>query len=276
MDIAHATQMIEDFLLEAGTMALEKQGTVKCFYKEGQQALTETDLAVSKLAQERFVEFLSLPDHVLIDEESIQKTPSDVFSSSTYQWVLDPIDGTAGYALGRKMWGVSLAVLDKGRPVAGGIYMPAVGYFLLADDRATYKIDVATKQRTIVTCGQMVVNSQTFVESFYCEGGGWYNRSNHGIWRHTPESAVQGGVCTLLSQSAGSTIPTVYSIWDAAGILALARHTGLICRSMKGGAEWGILTAQDFKDNWKLSEDWLLCHPENFDYISTALKGEQL
>ena len=274
MDIAYVARVIEAFLFEAGAMALEKQGRVRCFYKEGQQALTETDLAVSQLAQQRLAEFLSLSDHVLIDEESIQQTPAEIFSTSTYQWVLDPIDGTAGYALGRKMWGISLALLIDGRPVVGGIYMPAIGYFLLADDTVTVKIDPETKEKSVVTCSQMVVNSQIFVESFYGEGGGWENRSEHRLWRNTPESAVQGGICTLLSQSAANILAKTYSIWDAAGILALARHTDLRCLSMTDKREWAQLTAQDFKDNWKLAEDWLLCHPQNFDYISAALKGE--
>lgn len=275
MNITSATSIIETFLWEAGTLALKNQDGIQCFYKGGQDALTETDLAVSKMAQEHLSSFLSLPNHALIDEESVQKTPSEILPHSDYQWVLDPIDGTAGYALGRKMWGVSLGLLKNGMPVAGGIYMPAIGYFLMADDAATYKVDVDTRQKSVVTCPKMAVNSQTFVESFYAEGYGWANRTGAGkIWKHTPESAVQGGITTILGQSAGTVIANSYSIWDAAGILALTRHTGLKCLSMKDGREWTHLKVADFKDNWKLAEDWLVCHPENFDYISKALKGE--
>ena len=275
MDIKSVTKVIEDFLFEAGALALEKQDGIECFYKEGQQALTATDLAVSKMAQEHLSSFLSLPNHVLIDEESIQKSPSEILPHSEYQWVLDPIDGTAGYALGRKMWGVSLGLLHNGCPVAGGIYMPAIGYFLITDDKATCKIDVTTQQKTVVTCSKMLVHSQMFVESFYAEGWGWHNRSGVGkIWQHTPESAVQGGVCTLLSQSAGNILAKTYSIWDAAGILTLARHTGLKCFSMTDGREWTQLKTTDFKENWKLADDWLICHPDNFDEISKVLKGE--
>jgi fructose-1,6-bisphosphatase/inositol monophosphatase family enzyme len=275
MDIKSVTKVIEDFLFEAGALALEKHDGIECFYKEGQQALTATDLAVSKMAQERLSPFLSLPNHVLIDEESIKKTPSDVLPNSEYQWVLDPIDGTAGYALGRKMWGVSLGLLHNGAPIVGGIYMPAVGYFLIADDKATYKIDVATKQRNSITCSRMPVNSQIFVESYYGSGHAWGDTSfPRKIWMNTPESAVQGAITTILQQSAGTLIAQSYSIWDVAGMLALIRHTGLKAFSMQDGCELTQLRVADFKENWKLTGDWLICHPDNFKDISVALKGE--
>ncbi len=274
MDIPKAVSAIHDFLLEAGALALSQQKGIKAMYKDGNQALTETDLAVSKLAQTRFADWLGSVGHVLIDEESIDRTPNDIFANSEYQWVLDPIDGTAGYALGRKMWGISLGVLHNGVPLIGGIYMPALGYFLLSDGDGTYSIDVQSGAREKITCRKMDLHSQIFVESFLGADFQWGSDINQRkVWVNSPESAVQGGVTTFFHQAAGSTLMNFYSIWDVAGIAALAKTSGFKMMSMDDGREWTKFTADDFKENWKLKSNWLLAHPDNFSELSLAIKG---
>jgi histidinol phosphatase-like enzyme (inositol monophosphatase family) len=42
-------------------------------------------------------------------------------------WVLDPIDGTKSFISGSPLFGLLIAVLQQGRPVAGVIAMPALG-----------------------------------------------------------------------------------------------------------------------------------------------------
>lgn len=274
IDLAKAVADIGAFLKEAGDFALSKQRQIKVMYKEGNQALTEADLAVSRLAQERLSSWLSQPGHVLIDEESIQRTPDDIFASTSYQWVLDPIDGTAGYALGRKLWGVSLGLLHQGRPVAGGIYLPAAGYFLMSDGQQTFSIDPVTGSREVVSCQKMDVHSQIFVDSYLGSGMAWgTDINNRNMWINTPESAVQGAATTLLGQSAATVIMSFYSIWDAAGMMALARTAGFKVLNMNDGREWLQMGPDDFKPNWKLQSSWLVCHPDNFDMISGAIKG---
>lgn len=274
MDTQKAVAAIYDFLLEAGALALSKQKGIKAMYKDGNQALTEADLAVSKLAQMRFADWLNSGGHVLIDEESIERTPNDIFANSEYQWVLDPIDGTAGYALGRKMWGISIGILHNGVPLIGGIYMPAAGYFLLSDGRDTYSIDVQSGVREKITCRKMDIHSQIFVESFLGVGFQWGSDINQRkVWVNSPESAVQGGVATLFHQAAGTTLMSFYSIWDVAGIAALAKTAGFKIMSMDDGHEWTKFVADDFKENWKLKSNWLLSHPDNFSELSLAIKG---
>ena len=42
-------------------------------------------------------------------------------------WVVDPLDGTLEFVEGIPEWCVSVAMVEKGRPVAGGICNPATG-----------------------------------------------------------------------------------------------------------------------------------------------------
>lgn len=59
------------------------------------------------------------PDHRIVAEEG-----GGIDQSSTYTWLIDPLDGTNNYAHGFPFFAVSLAVLEHGEPYIGVIYDP--------------------------------------------------------------------------------------------------------------------------------------------------------
>ena len=75
----------------------------------------ETEAALRAAIAERF------PDHGIFGEE---------FGSEglerEYVWVIDPIDGTKSFISGSPLFGMLVAVLKAGKPVAGIIRMPAL------------------------------------------------------------------------------------------------------------------------------------------------------
>ncbi len=266
-------------MLEAGELAVNAQRSITLHYKDGHQALTDTDLAISKLAYVRLASWLNQPGHILLDEESIDQvgTPEDVFAATEYQWALDPIDGTAGYAAGRKLWGVSLGLLHKGVPVAGGIYLPAIGEMLLADDEKAWRIeypDTDKEHTTALQCKHMTVNSQIFVESYFGNGIEWgQDWSGNKIWMNTPESAIQGFFSAITGQAAGAVMVKGFAVWDVAASAAIALRAGF---QIKGLEDDRLLTAyqsSDFKPNWKQKYNWLISHTANFDHIKNALQS---
>jgi fructose-1,6-bisphosphatase/inositol monophosphatase family enzyme len=279
MNVQQAVSDIKNFLLEAGSFALKNQKSAKTSFKDDDQIVTESDLAISKLAQTKLARWLEKPGHIMLDEESIDQagTPQKVFANSEYQWALDPIDGTAGYAMGRDRWGISLGLLHKGMPLAGGIYMPAIHEMLLADENRAWRIEnfeTPNEKESILQCVGMPVNSQTFVESFRRSGVAWgEKRPKSKLWINTPESAVQGFFSTFVGQAASATVADGYGIWDAAASLAIAARAGFKMRSIDNGRECAGLSASDFKNDWNFAENWLICVDKNFDYISKALKG---
>lgn len=269
---------IQSFLEEAGELALKAQKVIKAMYKDGNQALTETDLAISKLAHQRLSPWLKQKGHVLLDEESIDGVgdPNEVFANNDYLWVLDPIDGTAGYALGRRMWGISLGLIYKGKPLLGGIYLPAIGELLLADSTRVWRIQnpfIAQAKESEIQCQDMKIHSQIFVESYFGILETWdSNKFGNNFWLNTPESAVQGFYSALVGQAAGATMR--FSIWDVAAALVMAKRGGFVVRSLTDGRVWDCLQASDFKNNWKLADAWLLCADSNYEHISKGIKGE--
>lgn len=278
IDLQAALADMKRFILEAGAMALQNQSSITRLYKDGQQALTETDLAVSRMAQEQLKHWLDLPDHILIDEESIDQagTPADAFAKATYQWVLDPIDGTAGYALGRNLWGISLGLMEKGKPLAGVIYLPAIQAMLIADDKTAWRIErvgQADEQQTVIEPKELPLNSQIFIESYFGPnmqwGDGWYDK----IWINRPESAVQGFYSALVGQAAGSVAIKGYSYWDVAAMTVIAARSGHALRCIENDEVFSGFRVDDFQANWKMKCNWLLSRAEDYAYLKDALTG---
>lgn len=76
----------------------------------------ETEAALRRAIAERY------PDHGILGEEyggeRLERDPL---------WVVDPIDGTKSFISGSPLFGMLVAVLKAGRPLAGVIRMPALG-----------------------------------------------------------------------------------------------------------------------------------------------------
>lgn len=275
MDTSKALNDILSFMKEAGALALQNQGRAKISYKDGNQALTETDLAISQLAQQRLKTWFDQPNHILIDEESINLTPDEAFSRYEYQWSLDPIDGTAGYALGRRLYGTSLGVFHKGKPLLGVIYFPAIQELLVADETRAWRVVnpfTPDAKEEPLQCRPMDVHSQIFVESFFGKFQKWDEPPVGKIWLNTPESALQGFMSVLTSQAAGAASARMFAIWDVAASVAMAQRAGFSIRSLSDGRVLSTFQPSDFKENWKMSDVWLICADENFDFLSNALK----
>lgn len=88
-----------------------------CQTKADGSLVTEVDLATEKLLRAH-IERLH-PDHGVIGEELPARLPD-----AEYQWILDPIDGTAEFARGLPYYGTLIAVYFREWPVAGVIDHP--------------------------------------------------------------------------------------------------------------------------------------------------------
>ncbi len=64
----------------------------------------------------------AVPEHGILGEEHCAER-----LDADYVWVLDPIDGTQGFATGKPLFGILVALTHKGRPVLGVIDHPALG-----------------------------------------------------------------------------------------------------------------------------------------------------
>ena len=87
--------------------------------KADKSVVTDADKAVEEFIREQIVK--AWPDHSILGEEFGGK-----ISNIGFQWVIDPIDGTANFLTGIPTFGTILALFYNGEPVVGVSEHPAL------------------------------------------------------------------------------------------------------------------------------------------------------
>lgn len=115
---------------EAGELALDYAGPSLSVTEkpDGAGPVTNADFAVDALLKERLL--TARPGYGWLSEE----TPDSADRLETARtFIVDPIDGTRAYISGSKDWAHSVAVVERGRVLAGIVYLPARGALYAAE-----------------------------------------------------------------------------------------------------------------------------------------------
>lgn len=121
-------QLIQDAAHEAGQIALKYFGNdPKVWMKEGASPVSEADHAADKYLSDFLRD--ARPDYGWLSEE----TTDDLARLDCQRiFIVDPIDGTRGFINGNRKWCVSVAVIDRHKPVCGVLECPALDETYLA------------------------------------------------------------------------------------------------------------------------------------------------
>ncbi|WP_336002765.1 inositol monophosphatase family protein [Halorientalis halophila] len=134
--------------------------------------------AADAAAQDRVVAILSgESDAPVVGEED--ETPSTLPASGP-AWVVDPIDGTANYLRGLRVWTTSVAAVDDGRPVAAATVMPAM------DDEY-----LAGADGTRLNGERVTVSDRDDVETFAVAVLGWGPQGERDAYATLSEAVVR-------------------------------------------------------------------------------------
>ncbi|MFQ5896072.1 MAG: inositol monophosphatase family protein [Nitrospinota bacterium] len=117
---------VEELLREAGALALRHFRRVAAETKQDESLVSEADRAVELFLRESIER--RFPDHRVLGEEFGEGARRE----SPFVWAVDPIDGTTPYLRGLPTWGVGIGLLEGGRPLCGGFFLPALGDLFLA------------------------------------------------------------------------------------------------------------------------------------------------
>jgi myo-inositol-1(or 4)-monophosphatase len=121
---------IQRLALEAGHLTLQGFGRCDQISKDGHDGYdiaTEYDLKAEELIRNRLIRDFGEP--VLGEEEGLVGSRQDAMESL---WIVDPIDGTFNYQRGLPLYGVSIAYCEKGMPVCGAVFLPALDQLYFA------------------------------------------------------------------------------------------------------------------------------------------------
>ncbi|MEO6771936.1 MAG: inositol monophosphatase family protein [Kofleriaceae bacterium] len=120
VDLDRALAVAKEAVAAAGAAAL-------AHLRRGIVVETKPDLspvtAADRDAEDEIVAIIraAFPDHAILGEEGGERAggPGEL------RWIVDPIDGTRGFARGGAMWGPMVALELRGTVVAGAMALPA-------------------------------------------------------------------------------------------------------------------------------------------------------
>lgn len=104
---------------EARKIALKyfRQSKLEVTIKKDESPVTKADKEIEKMMREKIQNAFS--DHGIWGEEEGKYN-----EKAKYVWIIDPIDGTKNFIMGRPLFGVIIALLCDGKPILGLIDQP--------------------------------------------------------------------------------------------------------------------------------------------------------
>jgi myo-inositol-1(or 4)-monophosphatase len=138
-------------------------------------------------------------------------------------WIVDPLDGTREFIAGIPEWGISVAMVEGGVAIAGGVCSPGTGEMFLGakDAGVTYNGKIVGASKKDCLDGAIVLASRSEVHD-----GKW------ACYEHAPFVIRSHGsiACKLARVAAGladaTWTPESRSEWDIAAGVALVESAG--------------------------------------------------
>jgi histidinol-phosphatase len=115
-----------DLSAEAGAFILPLWKNVAVAHKPDGSEVTEADRGAEQLLRRRIA--ARYPNHVIVGEEF----GGEHGCEAEHLWLLDPVDGTASFAIGLPLFGTLVAYLRRGEACAGVIGAHALGETIYA------------------------------------------------------------------------------------------------------------------------------------------------
>lgn len=113
---------------DAGAIAHKrfgKDGVHKVKSERIGDVVTKADMATERFIVGKIKR--AYPSHGIIAEEG-----SSTNMNAEYIWTIDPIDGTANFAVGAPLFGVMVSLSRRGKGLMAATYMPALGELFFA------------------------------------------------------------------------------------------------------------------------------------------------
>lgn len=113
---------------EAGALALGKfRAPIRSWTKGASSPVSEVDIAVNEMLREQLCRIG--PRYGWLSEESADDSDR---GGAERVWVVDPIDGTRAFIAGLADWAVSVALVQRGRPIVAALFAPALDALYVA------------------------------------------------------------------------------------------------------------------------------------------------
>jgi myo-inositol-1(or 4)-monophosphatase len=140
--------------VEAGKIVMKEYGKTEISFKQGLDGRPSSITNADKASEHYIVSELKtqFPSHGIYSEEA------GTFKTDTeFVWYIDPLDGTTNFGRRIPLFGISIGLVHRGRPVVGVLYFPALNVLVYAEEnRGAYANDT-----------QIFVSTRSLEQSLY-------------------------------------------------------------------------------------------------------------
>ena len=219
----------------AGALQMERYERVeRVDFKSAKDVVTEVD----HLADDLILEAIrtAYPDDAILSEETggrQARAGHEPTSGIGRAWIVDPLDGTINYANGIPFFCVSIALVERGRPVVGIVHDPTrnESFAATAGGRATVNgvpVSPSSKERL-----------SDFVVSMALSGRSVASRARS-VRRAVRVSRSMGSAALALAYVANGRFDAMVqqgglSTWDIAAAGLIAEAAGAMVTDLAGG-----------------------------------------
>ena len=100
--------------------------------RSGFDPVTVADIKIQKKLNRLILKYF--PNHSIIGEEETR------IKNSTYEWCIDPIDGTKSFIQGMPLWGTLISLSENSNIILGIVDIPALDERYIGYEKKSYKI----------------------------------------------------------------------------------------------------------------------------------------
>jgi len=230
-------------------------GAIETEYKVGHDPVTEADKAVDAVLRKNLLR----EDEGWLSEESVD---DPVRLHKKRVWVVDPLDGTREFVAGIPEFCVSVAMVEDGFPVAGGICSPATNETFIGsvDTGVTYNGTPALPSQKSDLKEALVLASRSEVKR-----GEWE------VFKDTLKIRPMGSVAYKLALVSAGLADVTFTLtpkheWDVAAGAALVLSSGGFVQTLENG---GLRCNQKNP----LLSGLIACGPNLRDQLLALLEG---
>ena len=201
-------------------------GAIEAEYKAGHDPVTEADRAVDAVLRQELLR----QGEGWLSEESVDDLSR---LEKERVWVVDPLDGTREFVAGIPEFCVSVAMVEQGLPVAGGICNPATGEIFLGslDSGLTYNGKPSRSSLRVGLSGSIVLASRSE------EKRGDWKRFENAPFTIRPMGSVAYKLALVAAGLADATFTlTPKNEWDVAAGAALVQSGGGFVSTLQNSA----------------------------------------
>lgn len=251
-DIMNIARKAGEIMSDRENLTIESKGT-------RENLATSADYEVERFLRKELTELL--PESSFLGEEDGRR------GEGRYEWIVDPIDGTANYARDLKVSTVSIALTDSGVPAIGLVYQPY-----------TDEMFHAEKGKGAYSNGKKINVSDRLLEnSMFCTSWSAYRKERAGMCFRISErmfplcedirrfGTAAYEMCLLAEGRIDIYYEAALQPWDFAAGALIVREAGGFIGSVDGDEgydkEYPIIAAN---------------RKESFEFLRTVVREEMV